>query len=397
MGAIPRQSVVARVGIGIAAAAIALLALIQGAAQILDSRAPHVVRTIAPWFAAAHAREAELALVAKDRTRAEREAMVALRQDISSVPAVRTLGQLDKGPKGEQLLALALRLSRRDFPTHMAFITRAAEAGDVSTVLLHYSQALRTNRRSWSLLLPPLAQAAADRAVIVPLASELAKRPQWLFFFYREWVKSTPDTRAMVALSREMERRGQPLNRDVRTGLLSRLVQAVDWPSLRDELARARPPCGPDLCLDGHFGRYELLQPVDWSASASDKALVIRTAAGNDSYALDYSFTGPGEAMIARRLMLLPAGDYVFAHEFNTTGGQSATGNLGLTLECADPSGAILSDPSQGTGKSRRTVARVPAACPAQWLTFRVASDSAQPVSGRIIRLWLDAAPHSTR
>lgn len=381
-----RRSVAARLCIVLAATALAVLAIAQGAAHSMASSAPNIVSTFAPWFAAAKARSAELALLDKDQSRALRQAKAALDRDATLVPAVRTLGQLEEGTSGDRLLELALRLSRRDLPTHMVLLQRAATKGDLDAVIAHYGQALRTNQTSWPTLLPPLAKAASDRDVLLPLTRLLAQRPQWLYPFYREWVKSSPDTGAMVTLSRMMDRRGQPLNRDVRVGLLARLIDARDWSSLHDELARARPDCGVDACIDGGFRRYGLLQPVDWSPAAVDRALVVRVPVGGDAYALEYSFSGPGDVLIARRLMLLPAGRYEVAYRADplAAGGPAGTGKVLLLLACADTSGAVLSDATRADGALRRTRASVTAGCPAQWLTLRLVSDSSEPVSGRI-------------
>lgn len=175
---VPHRSVAARLGIVLAAAGLAALVLAQGTAQIMASSAPNLASTFAPWFGASRARSAELALLNKNPSLARRQAKAALDRDATLVPAVRTLGQLDEGVSGDHLLELALRLSRRDLPTHMALLQRAATKGDLNAAIVHYGQALRTNQTSWPTLLPPLAKAAGDPEVLPPLTRMLAQRPQ---------------------------------------------------------------------------------------------------------------------------------------------------------------------------------------------------------------------------
>jgi hypothetical protein len=375
-----------RIAIVLGAVLLGALTVAQGMAHIVTSARPTLALTVAPWFARAHGRQTDDLLIAGQTDAANRAAMAALRRDATVIAAVRTAAITGRPEQTARLLALTQRITRRDLPTQLALIERAVQAGDTQQALRHYDEALRSNRRSWPLLLPILAQAAAQPAVAAPLADILAREPQWLYPFYQEWAAKSPEPRAMVLLSQEMQKRGKPLNRDIRVGLLSRLIGAGDWTLLRAELARSMPGCRPDQCIDAGFRRFGILPPVDWSPGAVEKALVVRAPASDDQgHALEYSFNGPGEALLARRLMLLPQGSYGFSHALRP-GNTPTMGDVTVTVTCADATGAVLSAARNG-GATRQTVARIPAGCPAQWLGLQVASGDSGTVSGRIEQL----------
>lgn len=381
----------AKLGKSLAAGAIVLAVTLAGLAHIsadtLASSKPELMARLAPWHARPHARLAELALAGDPQIAvATAEAGRALQRDATDIVAIRSAamsaGLAGNDKRTSQLIDLGLEVTRRDLPTSYIAIERASASNDVRETLRRYDQALRTNRSSWDQLMPILANAAGDPAIVKELAPVLARQPQWLYPFYRIWAEKSPNLDAMTDLSQRLDANHASIDRDTRVGLIGRLIAARRWDLLRGEAARALPGCAPDRCVDTAFASTGNLIPLDWTLGSGDNVVILGPGERTGTKTLTFQVSAGEDRLIARRLQLLAPGTYRLGIRFDATGGQS---EATARVTCADISGRDLRRRIQPRGSASLVSFEVPADCPAQWIDIVPAGPETDSASGRVV------------
>lgn len=375
----------------------AVLVVTQGQAEAIGGASPLAALDGAPWHALSRARAAEIAyadtLDARALDAVVADARRALARAPYSVAALRTLGLADysrqRERSGAALLALASTVTKRDLPTHLVAIEVAVTRGDVALALNHYDAALRTTQQSWPLLLPVLAKAAEQPQVARALAGHLAADPQWKYPFLTQFVAPTGSGAAMFRLSRELDRVGHPLIRDVRRAVLSKLIAEQNWDLARREYAAAMGIAAQGAAfVDGHFARAGALIPIDWLlASGGAVDVDQRGGAARGRGGIAYQLAGNGPAEIARKLLLLAPGSYRMSFAFGADFDSAALPPT-VSLNCAvGVNRTIPLSPARAVSAARAVDFSVPdAECGGQWMVIRGESGTGAEAFG-----WIDA------
>ena len=313
---------------------------------------------------------------------ARQAATQALAREPGNVAAVRTLGLLasisNDQRRGEQWFSYSQALSRRDQPTQLWLIERRVALGDIAGALVHYDRALRVSQVSRDLLLPTLARAADDQAIVRPLARIVARRPNWWTNLVDAMVHEgqSPASLAIVARALRLDA-AQPGDRWWLGGILDRLVDRGAYAqafavyqdaSHRPTTALVRSPA----FATGGVG------PFEWKiASDADLSGVVQRRPQSDQLALSLSSAANASGVIARQMLLLPPGRYRLVLEAGSISGDVAEHPV-VALSCARGSntatelaGVVLPALADTGGRLARDVV-VPGGCPAQWLSVTV-------------------------
>ena len=375
-------------------AAAGWLVTAVGWAAVLRSAQPVRALAFTPWDARAASRSAERTLAggrpdAATLRQAGALARASLRRDPTVVSAWRTLGLTEAGEQRRQvassLFRMAERLSRRDLPTQLWLIEERVEREDIPGALRHYDTALRTNPGASDILMPILVAAAGAPQTAVPLGRLLATRPSWSGNYYYRLSQApaatAPDPALVVRMLRTA-RAGGPL---ANPGMLRELMEAmVERGAYRPALSVfailsgrvADPSSG---VRDGGFESAGDYPPIDWSL-AGDTGLgaEIRSGTGGHGGALVAYASTDRDGTVARQLLLLAPGAYRLRYSVGREHGASPS-RLQWRIACAG-AGADRPvpldhpiDPTWGAGL-RDTGFRVPAGCPAQWLSLDIGS-----------------------
>lgn len=306
----------------------------------------------------------------------------ALRASPISAEAARSLG-LAAVSSGDTRLAnaafdYAFRLSRRDVPTHLWFIERSVERGDIAAALRHYDQAMRTSLSSRALLTPILVAAAQDDAVVDQLLPLLARRPNWWGAFVHMMIGTSPDAavlhRFATSLNLRSDDRDHP---DFLPRTIDRLVNAGLYDRAFELYARDSGTPATQLLRNGGFENPNPRPPLDWRyAEEPDLEGLVQARPDGRGTALFLSAQAGRGGTVAQQLLRLAPGDYRLSLLAGAIADGSATDRPRITLRCANgqapPIAEVILPPARENG--RRIAARfaVRRGCIAQRLTVDV-------------------------
>lgn len=271
-------------------------------------------------------------------------------------------------------MLLAERLSRRDAPTQMWLIEDRVAADDLAGALLHYHRALQTSRSARDTLLPVLAEAADDPAVVLALVPYLAapKRPEWWSDFLGRFVERTKAPAALARIAAALR-----LNPDDDTdrarllAILAKQAELGDAAGARALYFRSlRRPAPWPMVTNGDFERDHGLPPIDWQISEqSGSAGVVEPrdgAAGQGALTL----SGSEGREAARQLLALPPGSYRLSAVVGSVREGLVAPPTIAVLCVAAPQQSLLNQPFPLSRDAVRMGAAftVPAGCGSQWL-----------------------------
>jgi len=377
------------VGVVAASLAAAWLTIAVGFAGTTRGVRPDLALSVMPFDARAKVKSAEMQL-ARSRAspaaiaRARTLALAALRRDPTLVQAWRLLALAasadGRDPEAARLFHFAERLSRRDLPTQLWLIEENVSRNDIRGALRHYDIALRTSLASPEILFPVLVRASGDSGVVGPLGDLLAADPPWRETFMWQLVADAPNDAHVVRLFERIARRDEPLDPDLSRALLQRLVNREKYPeALRAfALVSGQRVSGAGV-RNGDFERTNETPPFDWllEDGATLRAEQVRSGDRRGNILNLYAANGNGGAG-ARQLLMLPPGQYVLSALAGAVESASPA-RLSWTVICAREGGAALlnahAEPVEPRARQLRLAFRVPAGCPAQWLSLNITAD----------------------
>lgn len=366
--------------------AAAVLVVTQGAANVLGSKAPPPLLSIARWQSSALSSTATLHLLQPQipgaMTTARRGALEAWRRDPTNHGAVRTLWELERRRGSTdsvaRLASTARALGWRDYLTELYTARDAAERGDETTAMRHISAALTTHRRARAQVMPTFIKLTADPRLIPQLATIIASKPDWLDQFNAEWVPNAPSPVTMAALSQRLDAMDASVSPQTRAGIIGRLVADNRYALAASEYRRARPQLvAAGQTLSDGFDHVFTYRPFDWQLNDSGEIGAFVARAANSPTQLVGETTTSGSSEIARRILLLPPGNYQFVGSvasIEPDSGPDVPGGSGGQLEvvCA-VQGQPLGKSAVASGTIRARVT-VPEGCPAVYLFVRQVS-----------------------
>jgi hypothetical protein len=363
-------------------------------AQAMRTRAPAQAVALASWdgrMTAALARK----LIGPDadqaiKTRSERLARLALRQDATTVAAATTLGlhaQLrGESAKARRLLAYSETLSRRDFQTHLWAIEDAVARDDMRGALRRYDAALRTSRTAPDILFPVLRSAISDPVIRTELVRTLLQGPAWTEAFVYDVARNAPDPLAAANLFGDLTRAGIHVGDDPSAFLIGKLVASGHFETAWRQYRLSRPKADRTRSRDPHFtADLDVPAPFDW-AVVNEAGLSASIQSADERGVFYFSAPAGVGGTVLSQLQMLTPGDYVL--EGRSAGiDQPARSRPYWVLSCRNSGevGRVDLPPSGQANGHFRGRFTVPAGCAVQSLTLVVrASDAVDGVSGEI-------------
>lgn len=307
-------------GLGAIIAALVGLVVVTGSiAAAVRGRDPAQAHRLAPvdgrWAALLASSLSAGEATPADRSRADRLARTALRQDATAVQAVSALGinaQVRGDTRGaRRLFAYAERLSRRDLVTQLWAIEDAVARGDVAGALRHYDIALRASRSATELLFPVLAAAIDDPTVREALLRRLVNKPGWSPAF-ADYVAENGSPGAAAQLFERSQRIGVPVSEQDQATVLARLLAANDIAAAWAYYTSFRPGTDRQASRDPGFTAM-LSSPTafDW-VTLNEGGVVTSLQRGDGDGFGTFQFSAPTSVggPLLQQLQFLPPGAY---------------------------------------------------------------------------------------
>lgn len=384
--------------VALGAALLAWLIVAVGAANVFQARNPSLAMRFAPFDGSTMAAVADQGLVAASLDRrvaadVELLARAALARDPTLVTAWRSLGATYdiRGQRGQatRLFRFAERLSRRDIPTQLWLIEERVQANDIAGALRHYDIALRISSRTGPLLLPIMAAATSEDAIVPPLIAMLRTNPPWRNDFLYALARRAPSPDNLVRIVEGGAPRGG-LPVATMSFMIDQLVARQSFDQAWRIYRRIRPMAGSERLLrNGNFEGPEYPYAFEWrfeggpNLSAEPAAL----EAGRVALAIRAE-GGESGAAVVRQLLRLPAGRYRLTARSGPLP-DTEPARLGWRMICANnPSQTLVAVGSDdGAYNPDQALFEVPAAaCPAQWLELRIRTEGEVEHAGA----WID-------
>lgn len=368
--------------------AAALLTFAQAFAQVADRAQPALAHSIWPVSGLLSARLADLSadpVTARPTAAGAAYAKDARRTEPLSVGALRSVALTEGGTpaRAARLMALSERLSKRDLATQVWQIGRAAEAGDLDAMLVHYDRGLRGSVTAPGLLIPLLVKAMAVPEAVAPMVRLSDRDPFW-FNDFAAAVTTTGDPAACENLTAVLMERPKLL-RSFDRATLARLVSRLAGDgrlNLAQQVYDGLPGAGGRAQSGAlAFHAAETVVPFDWRLP-DDPAV----SAGAVDSGLTVLVTRPADHLVAERLLHLTPGRWTIAGASRITSGVADA--VGWRLSCAG------SDRSLAALDIRRAATAsfvVRARCEHQWLRLTVRKGGEEPLD------MLAAPPRLTR
>lgn len=391
-----------RAGVVLAALLLAWLSIAITLANATAANAPSLALRLWPDHAVAQARLADTLIASTPQTssaaqreqiaRAAHEAGRALQRNPTLPGAARILAMQaamrGDGRQSDRLLDYSAEMSRRDIPTQFWLLEERVQANDVGGALAHFGIALQVAPSTREVLFPVLSSALSQRHLRRPIAELAHRGDSWRSeFLYHAGANADPASAGSLFLT--LAALGTPPSAAHLSGLIERLVNAGNFAgaarlyAIADRGWRLGDPAAQ---LDGAFARtgdlppfgWELNQNVAWRGSRPDRP-------GNDALLINLPETG--EDWAARKLLLLPPGQYRLAGAYGVFEGDR--GGLRVELACSrgGPVVATVSGASNRLAGRVEGMLNIPATCTQQWVTIQAAGTGGAPLPGK---LWFD-------
>jgi hypothetical protein len=319
---------------------------------------------------------------ADDILRARQLAQAALRREpvnVQAVVALSTIAFLRNQPAvGRRLFTYSERLSRHDPTTQLWLIEDHVERGDVQGALVHYDRLMRVSPSFRPTLIPILVNASADPAIVRPLATLLARRPNW----WREATASlifqtpAPATTLPILLRVLQLRHSIDFERALISGAMTRLASVGEFKqaSALYLASGGTRLSGRELVRNGGFEDPNRLPPFEWELSNTDgRAAVVQSRSEGDGKALFLYVDQDSQGELAKQFLLLPPGRYrLQAQSGDIVGDQFQRPQI--SIRCATSDARLIVDlrlpASSDAGQGSRAEFTVGAGCPAQWISL---------------------------
>lgn len=283
--------------------------------------------------------------------------------------------------RAERLIRYSEAMSRRDLGTQLWLIENNVGREDIPAALLHYDRALRANDDARPILFPILSQAADDPAISPPLASFLARRPQWWRPFLNHYVPNatSPDALHSFAKALNLDRAPSP-DPSMLQAIEKRLVDLFAYAPAAALYNRAHGLPADDRAplRNGNFEQPGNWDPFDWNLIDEQDLAALRQPSPiqTDGNALFLSATNGRGGDLAVQLIMLPPGTYAIHARVGGVHGDPLAFPR-LVIRCAKSGREILNlsfPQAPDNGRSWHTTVTIPADCEAQRIVLRASS-----------------------
>lgn len=372
---------------------IAWLSFIHAVANITWQQNPDMALRFVPDHPLALSRKADGLFAEKQDAatlaRVESMARQSLRGGALNPVAIRLLGYIadvrGDRDKARELMLLSHKVSRRDFGTQLWLIEDAVARGDKKRAIYHYDIAMRTTSASHGLLFPTLIGALADPEVRRALAPYVRRMPNWLIPFLAE-ANGTISNPANLAdlLAKSGSLPDAPVYRNLSNALLVQLAAKGRMPAFR-QYYLSLPGSNAATLATVTLGKSTVNLPYPAAGwQAVDNAAVGGSFSVPDKNGAQTltAFAGSGErAEMMRKILFLGPGQYRFRASYSALESVPDAEIL-WDLQCLKipaPSEIwfAVDRVKSGPSGSAHNMA-IPADCPYQLLTLRLAGGNGQ-------------------
>jgi len=301
----------------------------------------------------------------------------------------------------DHLLERALHYSPRDLQTRAMAAERAIARGDPATAVGHLDALLRMEPPLMEAVFPALAQLGTDPVARPALITSLARWPVWRWDFIPYLLRQTPRVDALEPLMIGLREHGG-LEPSESLAWLNRYVADRHWDEAYRvwmRLLTAAQRRKLSMPINGDFeDPVTGGSPFEWMVSRNGGVeAVIARSETDGGHMLQLTFSGAPEPYGGvRQLVLLPSGGHFTLHWRSRLESLDTPRGLQWELSCAGTPDRVFlaSPPERGTHEwlVQSQAFTVPAECPAQWLTLRVAARIASENQAIGTAWWDDVA-----
>jgi len=304
------------------------------------------------------------------------------------------LAARDRGDRAQEArwFALSAQLSQRSLATRLWLIQRAVEHGDVADALHDFDVALRTSSLAPPILFPVLARAAADPALIGPIARLLDQPSDWrAAFLHQSAVQAaTAPTAAQLLLA--MHDRPAVTAAHADQTVIATLVGQRQFALARQVFNRfSGAGAKGQGVLDGGFANPSLAYPFGWALAETGPLGAARLSRAGRTV-LGWNADPDQSGAVATQLLMLVPGRHKLTTRVVDAMGDPAAPPY-WTVTCASPGNdqiGLLRLPLIA-GQIAGSAVVVPRDCPAEWLVLMIpAGDTAVGQSGTIASIAVD-------
>ena len=371
--------------LALVASLVVALALSTRAALgfVLAPVSPPLALRVAPTSAVARARAASVVIyTAQDRAgliRGRQLATAALARSPTQAIALRDWGlvevQLGNARRGERAIALAGRLTLRDYPTHAWLYDAAISRGDRIAAAREADIVLRQDTANFATFLPILATASTDAALRAAVVARLGLNPLWRDSYLLALASTAPLAAAWPVLE-QAHGWSPPPAPQVYAPYFRRGAETLPAARLLAQWRRLAPPGNRDALLrNANFDAAEMPPPFGWQLYRPEGGDSAEVAMRPDraSRALHLSMVS-AYAMLAAQGMALSPGRFRFSASVLSEGTSDGAAYRVRIVCGLDDRGVALADQDlPGTAGAWRRFAlefEVPPGCDGQRLWF---------------------------
>jgi len=269
-------------------------------------------------------------------------------------------------PLAIEAFAAASQRDPRSLPAHYFLADTLFRAGDTRRGLNEIAVLARLAPGGLSSVAPYLAAYARDPTTWPELRQLFRSAPELEESALSALATDPANVGAIMALADQRHRRPDSAWLPV---LVNSLIAAGQYAKARDVWATTSHVQAGSLLYDPNFAEPGAPPPFNWELTSSTVGLAERRSGGG----LHVIFYGHDDGLLARQLLVLPAGSYRISMSANAVPGDSH--GLNWSVRC-DGSQTPLTAMPLDVAPKRAWSLTVPAACPAQWLELSgVSSD----------------------
>lgn len=264
----------------------------------------------------------------------------ALRKEPLAASAIRNYA-LSLDAEGDRAMArntmlVSLDLTRRDLATQFWLIQDFGQKNDLTSVLRHIDQSLRTKEAARTQLIPALHAAMINPELIGPMIAMLKSRPPWQQQFWTGIEKYPKSLNNLADVLIGLSRGNAQIDPFIPRAIINQLAYEGGFAKARDVYSQvygaANLPEKGQFVNNSKFRRDDRGTIFDWQTEQSSGLdAYIDTRAG----ALFVSSDSDVASLAASQTIVLPAGSYSFfaAVENNS---EIDNGRAVIELVCAE-------------------------------------------------------------
>lgn len=327
-------------------------------------------------FAARHARDPRTKVNEKELALAQR----GYRAEplATSGVALQALSMMQRADtaRGQSLLELAGKLTRRNTLINNALIESAARRNDDRSFFTWLSRVMLTNRDAGQIYAAAMADATARTGAVEALTPVIGPNPRWADQYWRlvvgrsDSLENAAMLRVAVAKKPWSQTAIGPTDNDLVSGLVNigefdrarQLVDVLQPGALRPQA---------NLLMNASFAAVPTFPPFDWQLSALGN---LGASIDRKNKRLDISAVAGAGASAARQVLRLVPGEYRLNWSLSSNSPLAAN-TLTARIRCAEPKvPSVAPLPITLTAGKRQTNIRIEdGACRWHWFSIDLA------------------------